>query len=494
MTRMNKDPKVLVLNLPSPPNHTLWRDTAGGYGTALHYPPNMKVNNSTPMHPFLPYAASVLHDAGIEFSVIDCQRLSLNNRQAIEMAKQISPNIIFSIISLPSMQNDLEVLDAIAKSIQNVTTIGMGTACRVMPDEILSKKKIDLLFRNSYPYVNNMVELIKSLQQANSLKTFEGISYLANGAVVNTPDLPEFEFDKLPYPNYDCIPLDGYDTFSDKFGHRHPYVLIIDSKGCPYGCAYCAYPLGYGKKFTFRSPSQIVDEIEFLHQKRGINIFAFKGQSFAYNKAHAKMVCDEIKKRKLDITWFCESRVDEVNQEYLAKMKEAGCERIHYGVETGDPATIKIAKPGVTLNMTRKAFRLTKKNNIATQAHVVLGWPDDTRQTLENTRKFLLDLDPDVLNLNFLTPYPGTKIYDLAQKESLLLTRNWSNFTSHSVVMRTRSLSADQLYAIKYKIIRDFSLQKLENLFRSHYFENISSPKLFVGRVRALANKALFPS
>jgi uncharacterized radical SAM superfamily protein len=491
---MDTDYKVLILNLPSPQNQTLWRDTAGGYGTSLHYPSNVKVNSSTPLHPFLPYAASVLGDAGIEFSVIDCQRLGLNNHQTIEIAKKISPNIIFSIISLPSMHNDLEVLNAIAKSIQNVTTIGVGTVCRVMPDEVLSKNKIDLLLRNSYPYINGMIELIKTLQKANPPKNLDGISYAANGQIINTSDLPEFEFDKLPNPNYDCIPLEGYDTFPDKFGHRRPYVLIVDSKGCPYGCVYCAYPLGYGRKFTFRSPSQIVDEIEYLHQKRGINIFAFKGQSFAYNKTHAKMVCDEIKNRKLEITWFCESRVDEVNQEYLTRMKEAGCERIHYGVETGDIATLKIAKPGVTLEITKKAFRITKMNNIATQAHVVLGWPDDTRETLENTRKFLLDLDPDVLNLNFLTPYPGTKIYDLACEKSLLLTRNWSNYTSHSVVMRTKSLNADQLYAIKNRIIRDFSLRKIETLLSDHYFQNLNSPQQFVGRMRALVNKALFPS
>lgn len=491
---MARDYKVLVLNLPNPPNQTLWRDTAGGYGTSLPYASNLKVKSLTPLHPFLPYAASVLNEAGIEFSIVDCQRLGLDNRQSIEMAAKISPNLIFSIISLPSMYNDLEVLSAISKSVQNVTTIGVGTVCRVIPSEVLSTKNIDFLLRNSYPYINGMVELIEALQQENPPKTFNGISYVANDQIINTPDLPEFEFDKLPNPNYDCIPLDGYDTFSDKLGHRHPYVLIVDSKGCPYGCVYCAYPLGYGRKFTFRSPPQIVDEIEHLHKTRDVDIFAFKGQSFAYNKTHAKMVCDEIQNRKLDITWFCESRVDEVNQEYLKKMKQAGCEKIHFGVETGDTATLKMAKPGVTLEMTRKAFRVTKMVGIATQAHVVLGWPEDTKETLDNTRKFLLELNPDVLNLNFLTPYPGTKIFDLAKEKSLLLTSNWSNFTSHTVVMRTKSLNAEQLYDIKYKIIRDFSMRKLETLLVTDYLQNLSSPQHFASRVRVLANKILFPS
>jgi anaerobic magnesium-protoporphyrin IX monomethyl ester cyclase len=491
---MGNNVEVALLNLPNPPNQILWRDTAGGFGTSLSCPSKLEVKNSTPLHPFLPYASAVFTEASIEFKVIDSQRLNLNNQQTLEAVEKINPKIVFSIISLPSMRNDLEVLKNISKSLENVTTVGVGTACHIIPDIVLSENKIDILLRNSYPYIDGLVDLVKLLRKGGSPKNNNGLSYIENGKILHNPNLPDFNFDRLPTPNYNDLPLDGYDTYPDKTGKRHPYVLVVDSKGCPYGCVYCAYPLGYGREFTFRPPAKIVDEIEQLHLTRHIDVFAFKGQSFAYSKTHAKKVCDEIAKRNLKITWFCESRVDEVNLEYLQTMKNAGCERIHYGVETGDPEIIKTAKPGVTLDLTRRAFKMTKQNDIFTQAHVVLGWPNDTRETLDNTRKFLLELNPDVLNLNFLTPYPGTAIFGLAERKSLLLTRNWSNFTSHTVVMRTMHLNARQIMAAKNKIVRDFSLKKLKELVFDLDLRTLTQQRSLAGRMKALSNKVLFPS
>jgi anaerobic magnesium-protoporphyrin IX monomethyl ester cyclase len=490
---MDKNGAVLVLNLPSPPNQNLWRDTAGGFGTSIPYPSNVKEIGRTPLHPFLPYSASVLESAHKKFYVIDCQRLRLNNDDTLKKVKSLNPEIVVSVISLPSMKNDLKILSEIKKTMPDVATIGVGAVCRIMPHEVLSQNKVDIILRNSYPYINGLIDMVEALQQSKSLKTIDGLSFRENGQVFHTADLPEYSFDDLPTPNYDLIPFEGYETISDDSGQRHPYVLIIDSKGCPYNCYYCAYPLGYGRQFTFRSPVSIVDEIEYLHQSRQVNIFAFKGQSFAYNKAHAIKVCDEILKRGLKIEWFCEARADEINQEYILKMKNAGCRRIHFGVETGDAETLKTAKPGVSLAITRQAFNLARKYGIARQAHVILGWPQDTFKTLENTRRFLLDIDPDVLNLNFMTPYPGTKIYQIAEQKGLILTRNWSNFTSHSVVMRTESLSAEQLYAIKNKIVRDFSIRKLEKMIFTLSNQDLQRPKIFAAKAKGLMNKVLFP-
>jgi len=177
----------------------------------------------------------------------------------------------------------------------------------------------------------------------------------------------------------------------------------------------------------------------------------------------------------------------------LDKLKKAGCRRIHYGVETGDAETLKIAKPGVMLETTKKAFKITRETGIFTQAHIILGWPDDDLRTLENTRKFILKLEPDVINLNFLTPYPGTKMYEIAKKESLILTHDWSNYTSHTVVMRTKTLNANELYAVKKRIIRDFAKQKLKQLFIQPDYPTAKRLQSFVSEGKLLVNRIIFP-
>ncbi len=190
--------------------------------------------------------------------------------------------------------------------------------------------------------------------------------------------------------------------------------------------------------------------------------------------------------------WW-EARADEVNRELLGAMVKAGCQRIHFGVETGDPKILKIAKPGVKLETIEKAFKITKELDMTRQAHIILGWPEDDHETLENTNKLILKLKPDILNLNFLTPYPGTKMYEIARKNSLILTYDWSKYTSYNVVMRTKALNANELYAVKKRIARNFCLQKLKRLIFQRDISIFERPRILINKAKTLVNELIFP-
>ncbi|MEM2741855.1 MAG: radical SAM protein [Nitrososphaeria archaeon] len=486
---MNRDFKILLLNLPSPPDQRLWRDTAGGFGTAISRSPKYKAPEETPLHPFLPYACSLLLEANYEFKILDYQRLKMNKFQIIADIKKENPDVIFSILSLPSLKHDISLLNSIKKLMHNVIIVGVGTVCRVIPDEILQSSKIDILLRSSYPYIFNMIKLIEFITQPR--KNIENISFRKNEKIIHTTNASEPGIESLLTPCYEYLQLNGYEKLTNTDGERCFYVPILESKGCPYNCIYCPYPLGFGEKIMFRSPKTIVDEMEHLHSIHGIKGFLLRGQTFAYNRRRAVKICEEIIQRKLDALWFCESRVDEVSKELLIKMKRSGCVRIHYGVETGDPELLKIAKPGVKLETTERAFRMTKEAGIMTQAHIILGWPNETCQTLERTRKLVLKLNPDEINLNFLTPYPGTSLYEIAKRNDLLLTTDWAQYTSHTVIMKTKNLTSSDLYKSREKIIRDFSKQKLKNLILdTHMYK---TPYYLLTLTKKLVNRIIFP-
>jgi len=271
------------------------------------------------------------------------------------------------------------------------------------------------------------------------------------------------------------------------------YVPILVNKGCPYPCIYCPYPIGFGKKSIFRSPKEIVDEIEYLYNEHKIKGFLLRGASFALNLKHAEKICDEIIRRKLEIAWFCELRVNEVTKDLLKKMKKSGCKRIHYGVETGDPELLKIAKPGVTQETIKRAFRLAREIGMWVQAHMVLGWPDEDLKTLENTYKLILELNPDSINWNFMTPYPGTKIREIARKDSLILTNDWSYYTSHTVVMRSKNLDARQLYMAKRRIIRGLAKQKMRKLISQLNLYDLKQLRSLLNKTKDLVSRIIFP-
>ena len=461
-----KDLKLMILNPPSPPHYDVCRDWAGGFGTAsyCHKRDDYGQSDNPILQPCLPFASAVLLKAGYELKVLDCQRLKMKSPQVLKDVAKESPDIIFSLIGLPSLKKDVELLGDIKKTVPDIFIVGMGTTCKVIPGEVLHGGCLDAVLRDDYPYVSNLMEVVETFQRKRDLKCVPRVSYLKNGKVANTLDSPELDLNTVPPPSYDLLELDGYHTFMDLDGEKHKNVPILGSKGCPYGCIYCPYPVGFGKKWTRRLPKEIVDEIEYLRTVHGIRGFQFRDQSFTMNRRHALEVCREIIRRRLDVVWLCEARVDEVSRELLNKMREAGCIRVHFGVETGDPELIKTGKPGVDLETVRKAFRLTKEIGLWRSAHVIIGWPQESQETLRKTYKFVMNLDPDDANWNFLTPYPGTKLYEIALKNSWILTQDWSKYTTETVIMSTKNLDEIQLNAARRKFVRDFLKEKIKKM------------------------------
>ncbi len=462
---MNKSFNIMILNPPSPPHFDVIRDWAGGFGTAIPVRRRAKYGHSgEPLfYPFLPYAAAVLSEEKYNYSLLDCQRLRLNKSQVLTEVKKRNPDVIFSLVGLPSLKSDLELLDSIKQSIRDITIVGVGTSCRFLQSHILLNSKIDAVLRSSYPYVSNLTSFIKALEQKQDIGKVPGISYVRNKRVIDSAESPDTRLKSVPSPYYEDLKLDGYGSFEDLGGNRYRYITVLGSKGCPYPCSYCPYPLGFGTNWSYRSIEDVVTEVEYLNM-RGVQGFLFRDQSFLMNRKRAIKICEEIIRRKLDIAWFCEARVDHVSLDLLRIMKKAGCKQIHYGVETGDPELIKWAKPQTDLDVTKKAFRLTKELGLYTTAHVILGCPDESLETLEKTYRFILEIDPDSVNWNFLTPYPGTKLYEMAKETNLILTYDWSNYTSHTVVMRTKWLSGSQLQKAATKIMSDYSKHRMLKL------------------------------
>lgn len=479
MPSYSGDFKLLILNLPNPPFQHIDREYAGGFGTAQH---TCRKRGSSPcLNLFLPYYAAVAKEAGCEYNVLDAQALKLSADEVMHKVRGFDPDVIVSMIALPSIYEDKKLLSDMKKELPNTLFVGCGTVCKVMPDEVLLGSNIDFVIRDEFPYVNSLRKLLntfRGITKATNLTELPGFSYVKESKVMNNPPkIHEKEFSDFT-PLYDDLPLKKYQHFIDLEGKKHLFISILGSKGCSHSCIYCPYPIGFGRKPCFKHPKSVVDEIEYLYHVKGIEGFLFRNQSFTLNAKWAKNVCQEILDRKLDISWFCEARVDEPTKEILALMQKSGCKRIHYGAETGDPELITTAKPGVRLENTFKTFYAAKKFGMWTHAHMILGLPGENKQTLMNTFKFLIKLDPDSVTFNFATPYPGTKLYNIAVRNNWIITYNWANYSSYNVVMRTNDLSTNDLYEAANKMKRHLKRQKILKLLSNPF--QASSLRLFI--------------
>ena len=477
---LSKDINIMVLNPPSPPYLDVFRDYAGGFGTALPARKRASYGHSRDalFYPSLPYISAVLQAEGYDYSILDAQRLKLNMSELLNVVEKRDPDVVISLLGLPSLKGDLELLDAVKKSLSNVTLVGIGTSCRVLQKEIFRNSQIDILSSSVYPYVSNLTLLLEALESKRELKNVPAVSFFRNGKVIRTLEIQDPPLDSLLPPIYDGLELFGYEHFYDVDGNSYSYVSILGSKGCPYQCYYCPYPPSFGSRLSKRSPEDIMNEIEYL-SSRGVRGFMLRAESFAMDKKHAMTICRKMIDRKLDEAWMCQLRVNHVDKEILQTMRKAGCKCIQFGVETGDEKLIKKGKPLANLDMVRKTFRLTKEMRIYSMAHIIFGWPEETQMSLERTAELVSEIAPDKIDSNFLTPYPGTELRRVATENKLILTNDWSEYTSHNIVMRTKYLDAGQLQKTAAKVMHDYHRKRLIRLL----FSVTTRPRYAIGEL-----------
>lgn len=453
-----------MLNLPDPPGMRVHRDFSGGFGTAESRDRG-GADKMLVFPVYIPYVLSSLKRKNYDVDFIDGQAPELDDKSTLRRVKKADPDIIISMVSLPSLYSDMSLLDKVKEELANTKIVAVGTSCNALGDEILSKSNIDYLIRGNYPFYSRQVtELVNSIEERGDIREVGGILYKKNRSVIETrlngyePDLDGIDFDV-----YRMLKIKKYELYlNDRDGRDWNYFPVIHGVGCPFSCIYCPYPQGFGKKIIYKSTEKLMDEIRFLSSEYAIESFLFRDQIFTLNRKRVKKICDELMGLNLDIKWLFETRVDSITPRMIEEVARAGCNRIHYGVETGDPHLLKtVGKPGVSLQLIRDIFAHTRDNGIFTMAHAIIGLPGETKETLENTYRFISSLSPDAVSWNLATPYPGTELFNIAKEKDLILDFDWSRYTTENTVMRTEKLDACDLQNARDKMSRDFRIKKI---------------------------------
>jgi radical SAM superfamily enzyme YgiQ (UPF0313 family) len=235
---------------------------------------------------------------------------------------------------------------------------------------------------------------------------------------------------------------------------RLPETKMIMSRGCPYNCTFCSNPVWKTSKpwLRLRSPKNIVDEIEEIMARHGIREFMDDGDEFNNVVKNAMGICEELKRRRLDIPWKTQLHVHSLPEELVRAMAKAGCWYVHLGIESGNEQTLKGIRKNITQEEVIRACKLLQKYNIEVMGLFMIYnvWEEGGQLRFEDTEasKRTLDfanvlLDKALLNhLNWsiTTPYPGSELYNIAIKYNLIkakLHENWDSWIKeNSFVMK----------------------------------------------------------
>jgi radical SAM superfamily enzyme YgiQ (UPF0313 family) len=456
---------ILLVQPPDPPNTQILRDKMGMFGILKEGISLVKNDVLPPLN--LAYSASLLEKNGFSVNIIDSSAMNYNYEKTLNIIKKENPRLTVVNISFVSNSFDLNFAARIKDFVASKVAV-TGPHLTLMPEIALNRKNIDFVILGEIEYT--VLELSKSL---DDFKKINGIAYKKMNRIVKTPRRPFItDLSELPFPAYHLLPMKKY-CYS--ILEKRPFTTILTSRGCPYSCIYCPYPLGYGNFWRGRTVENVLEEMSLLKEKFEIKSLLFRDQIATFDMQRAEKIYDGMVKNEFDFEWRCETRVDKISKKLMEKMKKSGCAGVHFGVESGDPFILKkIGKVGsISLDLIKKRFNEAKKIGLSTTAFFMIGFPGETKESIEKTFKFAKELNADNTWFNVASPYPGTELYEIAKKRNWILTDDWSKYSGKDVVMRTDKLSGEEIEEMLVKAKFEYSKESLNPFKLFFNFRNM---------------------
>ena len=366
--------------------------------------------------------------------------------------------------------------------IGDIPVIFGGAHTTALPEEVLSNNTIDYVVIGEGELV--LPKLLEHLGSNDKISEIGGIGYKLNGSI-NINPIKEYvnDLDALPFPARHLFPMNKY--LSSKNVHnwvykQQPQTQMTTSRGCPLSCTFCTIHSIWGKKVRFRSPGNVVDEIEMLVKEYKVQEIHFEDDNISINPDRMKKICEEIIKRKLDITWTAPNGmyVHTLSRELLKIMKKSGCYRVSIGIENGDQEFLKnVLNKALNLKKVIAVVKDLKDLGIESTGFFILGIPGETRNTMNETINFAKRLGLDDAIFSIYAPYPGTKLYELSvQKGYISGDRDYAKFKNKYSTLNTEFLTAEEVIHCRNKALAEFQANKMFN-HPVQYFSNFQNYK-----------------
>lgn len=336
-----------------------------------------------------------------------------------------------------------------AKKLGKVVIMG-GNHVTFDVENTLKSGVVDFIVRGEGEVT--IVDLVNALSQKEGCNPtdIKGISWYnkKEKVVVNNPARPWInDLDSLPFPDHSILKnLNLYQktSFNQAGKLGKPQFQIMGSRGCPYACSFCIVSAVNGAKYRARSPESLLKEVE-IALKLGFSNMFFVDDNFSINYKRTMAFCEEVLRRNLKFTWTCQCSCDSIakNPDMAEMMQKAGCEAILLGVESMSSVALKSMGKKATVDNNFEAVKVLKKAGIISLASTIVGHTFETHETINENFAYLLELNPEMMWMNILTPYVGTVDWDKYQDR--IFDRDWHHYDVYHSVMKLDNLTKDEL-------------------------------------------------
>ncbi|MEX2680711.1 MAG: radical SAM protein [Candidatus Sigynarchaeota archaeon] len=384
----------------------------------------------------LGYIASCLENAGFRADIVDLSLKNVSLDVLCTFLKKRQP-VLVGISALTAYYNGMKRISLYIKEhLPGIRIVLGGVHASALPSECLVECRADFVVIGEGE--ETMVELAKEMLKSDpDPSKIAGLAFLASGKIVMSKEralIPDL--DTIPFPAWHKINPNRYPRVPHGVVLKYKkFASIISSRGCPYDCAYCASCQFWKRKIRYRSPKNVVDEIQYLHEKFGIREIHFWDDNVTLRREHIVGICTEIIKRRLNHLAFGTPnglRVDTLDESLLKLMRQAGFYELTFAVES---ASIRILRSNGKFTDLKKIMYNTviaKKMGFLINSFFMIGFPEDTEETIEKTIRYAISVPFTYSEFFLLKPLPGSKLFENWSKGKDLLNFDWNKLTTYT--------------------------------------------------------------
>ncbi len=378
------------------------------------------------------YLVSYLEQHKIGCAVLDFEVNDFSEESFLASIAERKPSVVGISCMTPHIIHGGTLARLVKEHFPDILTVLGGVHVSAIPEQTLRE----------FPHFDvavvgegerTLLELYKSWTESKKVVDIPGTACrVGNSVRVNSPREMIQDINEVPFPSRDFIEPEKYKKSHVSRGFSRKTMNIVEitcSRGCPYDCIFCASKVVHTRNVRFRTPENIISEMELLITKYNAQHFSFLDDTFTIRKRILVPVCEYMKSR--NVTFDCFTRVNDIDYEKMAVMIAGGCKKISFGIESGSRKILKLIKKGITLEQVEKAFVIARKAGLELieGTFMVGNHPNETLEDIELTKKLIWRLNPDIMAIFITIPYPGTEINRILKEKKLLVKENWEEFT-----------------------------------------------------------------
>ena len=262
------------------------------------------------------------------------------------------------------------------------------------------------------------------------------------------------EVDALPFPDRRTIKnerniLQAYHDGGQRI------TSVMSSRGCPFRCSFCCSSNLWRHQTRYRSPSNILKEVDGLVKDWDLQFLKFADDTFTVNKRQVIDFCKLKIERQIEVPYGANAHINTIDEEILGYLAESGCQELWYGVESGSPRILDEMHKSTDIKKIKEVFRLTREHGIKTRAYFLLGTPSETIEDIEMTEKLCDELQPDIVGFALLAPFPTNEYFN----HGTMIDWDWSVFDEYANDwVSTETITNQELKEIQRRLVDKYQM------------------------------------